>query len=305
MKKHAFKFVLFLFIIPVINHCDIEPVKIDYFGQNPPGLKPEKFAPGIISTDGHEQNGIFTPDGREFYFTKVTENREYMTYIMNKSNDGWGEAEVSDLYRIYNGGEVFIEPNGKKLFFRAIISRTPLNGDIFCCKKTEDGWGVPFNIGEKINSQGVEGYPSVSRDGTLYFYSVREDTFGNADLYFSKVKDGEYAAPLNLGPTVNTEYNEYNPSISPDGSYLIFNSSDRPGILGRGHDLFISFRNKDGSWSRAINMGEEINSPQSDYSAIISADGKYIFFSSSRSGNIDIYWVDAQIIENLKPEGLN
>ena len=72
--------------------------------------------------------------------------------------------------------------------------------------------------------------------------------------------------------------------------------------MGRGHDLFISFREKDGSWSKAVNMGKDINSLQSDYSAIISADGKYIFFSSSRSGNIDIYWVDAKIINRLKQE---
>ncbi len=305
MKKHAFKFILFLLFIPIMNYCDIEnikPAKIDYFGQKPPGLKPEKFAPGIISTDEHEQNGIFSPDGREFYFTKVTENWEYIPLLMKKVNDEWGKAEVPDIYKIHKGGEIFIDPSGKKLFFRALISETPLNVDIFCSKKTEVGWGEPFNVGKKINSQGVEGYPSVSRDGTLYFYSLREDTFGEADLYCSKVKNGEYTIPVNLGPEINTEYNECNPSISPDGSYLIFNSGDRPDVLGKGHDLFISFRKKDGSWSRAVNMGEEINSPQSDYSAIISADGKYIFFSSSRSGNIDIYWVEAKIIDRLRPE---
>jgi len=281
-----------------------EPAKIDYFGQNPPGLKPEKFASGIISKDEHEQNGIFTPDGCEFYFTKVTENHEYIPHIMKKKNDEWGKAEVSDIYKVYKGGEIFIDPSGKKLFFRALINETPEDVDIFCSKKAEDGWGVPFNVGEIINSQGVEGYPSVSMDGTLYFYSLREDTLGNTDLYCSKVKNGEYTAPVNLGPEINTEYNEYNPSISPDGSYLIFNSGDRPDILGKGHDLFISFKKKDGSWSKSVNMGKEINSPQSDYSAIISADGKYIFFSSSRSGNIDIYWVDAKIIEQLRLEEL-
>lgn len=278
-----------------------EPVTIDYFGQNPPGLRPEKFAPGIISTDEHEQNGIFTPDGSEFYFTKVTENYEYIPHQMKKLNGEWGKAEVSDFYKIHKGGEIFIDPSGKKLFFRAIISETPENVDIFCSIKTADGWGVPFNVGEIINSQGVEGYPSVSRNGTLYFYSLRDDSYGNADLYCSKVKNGEYTTPVNLGPEINTEYNEYNPSISPDGMYLIFNSGDRPDVLGKGHDLFISFRRKDGSWGKAVNMGKEIDSPQSDYSAIISADGKYIFFSSSRSGNIDIYWVDAKIIEQLRP----
>ena len=304
-RYQAFVFLLWLAVsltLFSLSKQDISaPLKGPYFGQTPPGLSPEKFAPGIISTDEEEQNGIFSPDGREFYFTKVTKEFEFIPFRIKISDHEYGEAEKCDIYDTYQAGEIFVSPNGDKLFFRATISQKPPNGDIFCQLKTEEGWGEAFNIGSPVNTEGIEGYPSVSRDETLYFYAQREDSVGNFDLYCSKYENGKYTTPVNLGPGINTQYNEFNPCISPDGKYLIFNSGDRPGNLGKGHDLYISFRKEDGSWGEAVHMGEDINSPESDYSAVVTADGKYIFFSSRRNPdkNADIYWVSTKVIEEL------
>jgi len=304
-RYQAFVFLLWLAVsltLFSLSKQDISaPLKGPYFGQTPPGLSPEKFAPGIISTDEEEQNGVFSPDGREFYFTKVTKEFEFIPFRIKISDHEYGEAEKCDIYDTYQAGEIFVSPNGDKLFFRATISQKPPNGDIFCQLKTEEGWGEAFNIGSPVNTEGIEGYPSVSRDETLYFYAQREDSVGNFDLYCSKYENGKYTTPVNLGPGINTQYNEFNPCISPDGKYLIFNSGDRPGNLGKGHDLYISFRKEDGSWGEAVHMGEDINSPESDYSAVVTADGKYIFFSSRRNPdkNADIYWVSTKVIEEL------
>jgi hypothetical protein len=300
MRILSSKLILIFLIISAMSFCD-GAAKISYFDQIPPGLKPEKFAPGIISTNENEQNGVFSPDGKEFYFTKVTKKFEFVPYRIKVTGNDYGEAEVSDIYDAYQGGEIFISPIGDKLFFRGTISNTPPNADIFCRTKTEEGWGEPFNIGDPVNTDGVEGYPSVSRDGTLYFYAKKEDSFGKFDLYCSRYEKGEYQAPINLGSGINSPYNEFNPCISPDGSYLIFNSQDRPGNLGNGHDLYISFLEKDGSWGEAVHMGKEINSPESDYSAVVTADGKYIFFSSRRNPdkNADIFWFDAEYLKEL------
>lgn len=79
MKNFAHKLILLLLIISTLTFCK-KAVKIGYFDQTPPGLKPEKFAPGIISTDEDEQNGIFSPDGKEFCFTKVTKKFEFIPF---------------------------------------------------------------------------------------------------------------------------------------------------------------------------------------------------------------------------------
>ena len=301
MKNFVHKLILSFLIISTITFCK-EAVKIRYFDQTPPGLKPEKFAPGIISTDEDEQNGIFSPDGKEFYFTKVTKKFEFIPFRIKITNHEYGEAEECDIYDAYQGGEIFISPNGDRLFFRAVISRNPPNADIYFQAKTKEGWGEAIDIGSPVNTDGVEGYPSVSRDGTLYFYARREDSVGNFDLYCSHYENGKYTTPVNLGPEINTQHNEFNPCISPDGKYLIFNSPDRPDNLGKGQDLYISFRKENGSWSEAVHMGKDINSSDSDYSAIITADGKYIFFSSRRNPdrNADIFWFDAEYVKELQ-----
>jgi Tol biopolymer transport system component len=88
--------------------------------------------------------------------------------------------------------------------------------------------------------------------------------------------------------------------ISRDGRYLIF-CSRRPGGFGE-IDLYISFHKGDGSWTTAVNLGKNINSPAYDWIPFVSEVRKFLFFTSNRTGNYDIYWVDAQIIEELKPK---
>ena len=98
---------------------------------------------------------------------------------------------------------------------------------------------------------------------------------------------------------MNTENSEAHPFIAPDESYVLFYSS-RPGGKGKG-DLYVCFRVADGSWSRAFN-DMIINTPEADWCATVSPDGKYLFFTRNGTGNGDIYWVDAKIIEKLKPK---
>jgi hypothetical protein len=88
--------------------------------------------------------------------------------------------------------------------------------------------------------------------------------------------------------------------IASDESYLIWDS-EREGGFG-GSDLYISYRQQDGSWGPAINMGDKVNSDKEDFYASVTPDGKYILFNRGidDEGNIDVYWVDAQIIESLK-----
>jgi Tol biopolymer transport system component len=106
----------------------------------------------------------------------------------------------------------------------------------------------------------------------------------------------------NLGPVINTKHRELDPAIAPDESYLIY-TPDNLTEYG-GHDLYITFQKIDGSWTKPINMGGAVNSPDHENRVNITADGKYILFMRGPDDYTDIYWVDAKIVEKLKPKYL-
>jgi Tol biopolymer transport system component len=183
-------------------------------------------------------------------------------------------------------------------------------------RRTESGWSEPEFIEQTFGFLA----PSISSQGTLYFFL---EVPGKMDIYMSRISNGIYEKPLKLGDAINSEHDEVDPFVAPDESFLIFcRSGEGFGSM----DLFISFRNEDGSWSKAKNMGETINSEATDFCPSVSPDGKYMFFSSSRNshkfysdipltyekkieilsspgnGFSDIYWVNAGIIEKLRSE---
>ena len=97
---------------------------------------------------------------------------------------------------------------------------------------------------------------------------------------------------------INTEYREFDAYVTPDEKMIIF-SSVKPGGFG-GADIYISWKNNDGKWIEPRNIGSEINSAGSEYGSTISPDGKYLFYTSNKNGNEDIYWISSKIIEELK-----
>ena len=271
-------------------------LKGEYLGQQKPGLTPVMFAKGFVSTEKSQLNAVFTSDGKEFYFSQTP-----FTIMMTKQvNEVWTKPEVAPFSGKYSDVDHSISPDGKRLFF---CSTRPVteggqekkDHDFWVVERTASGWSEPRHLGTDVNTDREDYYPTVTRDGTLYFSSQREGE-GTNNIYRSLLKDGKYTKAEKLGDAVNTKYREFDPFIAPDESYLIF-ASERPGGLGAS-DLYISFRQKDGAWTRAKNMGETLNSESSDYTPMLSPDGKYLFFTSARDGVSDIYWVDAKVITN-------
>jgi Tol biopolymer transport system component len=243
-------------------------------------------------------------------------------------NGKWTGPEVAPFSGHYSDIEPFYSPDGKRIYFS---SNRPLEGtgeprpdfDIWYVEKTGDGWADAVNIGAPVNTEGNEFYPSVTADGTLYLTASYESSLGFEDIYKSELVDGKYADPINLGETVNSRLYEYNSFIAPDESYIIYSGHGRQDGFGSG-DLYVSFRQEDGSWSKAVNMGERINSGAIDYCPYVSPDGEYLFFSSNRkaggayteigitydqmlillaapeNGLGDIYWISASIIDEIK-----
>ena len=103
---------------------------------------------------------------------------------------------------------------------------------------------------------------------------------------------------MKLSQSINSRSNAAHPFIAPDESYLIFDARPDGGYLC---DLYISFKNSDGTWSQAKSMGTAINTNRNETAAFVSRDGKYLFFSRTAAGGTsNVYWADASIIETLK-----
>jgi Tol biopolymer transport system component len=310
--KHKTIFIgILVLVILIFSNCarkgDFPILKGPYLGQEPPGMTPELFAPGIVCTDETQGCSVFLEDGRIFMYNVFREDESFL-YELEMVVEHWTKPRLSSLTSDYYDGDFTLSPDGKTLFFS---SRRPLKldgtereySDIWMVNRTETGWGQPSPLGAPINTEHHDAYPTLEKDGTLYFFARDRGGYGKSDIFCSRLVEGAYQEPENLGPAINSDEHEWDPWIAPDGSFLIF-CSTKPGGYG-GDDIYVSFREMDGSWCNAINMGRRVNSAKSENRPYVTWDSKYFFFASNRSGNGNIYWVDAKIIEKLKPEELN
>ena len=333
MKKQVNLFLLLVLLgsMAFAQQTSVEFPKLTdpYLGQKPPGMTPELFAPGIISTNNTEWTTAFSPDGLECFYT-IQGLNSYNVLVTMKSVDGvWQKPELAPFRLPDHNADPFFAPGGKRLFFWSngpdVVGKEPRdNSDIYYVDKVGDGWGKPVRLDTVlINTSHWQIFPTVAKNGNLYFTCNYPDSKGGFDVYRAEFKDGKYLAPVNLGDSVNTVYLEQEPYISPDESYIIF-ASDRHAPKSDRWDLYISFNKNDGTWTKAKNMGDKINSLYKDMAPMVSSDGKYFFFSSNRrimldmadknltyqnivdtlyspqNGNMDVYWVDAKIVDELR-----
>ena len=311
MKSKMMLFVgVSFFIISIIGGMlsnEFPDLKGPYLGQKPPGLIPEVFAPGIISTDATEGSSSFSKDGNIYLFARARADIEGIL-IMKKKEGIWQKPILAPFSAGKYDWDFMLAPDDKTVF---VASGRPLkkgkvppkDHSIWMSERIDKGWTEPQLLPFPVNSGQHDSYPSVSEEKTLYFFSRRKGGCGQGDIYRSKIADGQYRAVENIGSPINTEYHEVDPFIAPDESYLIF-CSDKPGGYGK-TDIYITFRNKKGRWSQPVNMGEKINSSFQEYIPNVTPDGKYFFFTTNKTGNRDIYWVDAKIIDALKLEDSN
>ena len=320
-----------------VLHCaernDFPHLEGDYLGQTPPGQTPELFAPGIVSRGLYERDVAMTPDGKEIYTGVIIGQNRFSTILVTRNENGrWTEPEVVPFCRDfrYRSLEPFITPDGQKFFF---VSNRPLPGasgetdnwDIWFAEREGEGWSEPINLGPPVNTAHGEYFPSLTRDGTIYFTRGHNEERTNF-IYRSRLQNGRYTEPEKLGPEVNSTRGQFNAFIHPDELYLIVPVFGREDSYGS-TDYYVVFRDAQDRWTGPINMGPDINTAAGmEYSPYVSPDGKYFFFMSTRTdeealeaeqvtvktirawaqkpnnGMPDIYWVDASFIEKLRPE---
>jgi WD40 repeat protein len=297
---------------PIEKDFDYSELKGNYFGQKPPGITPELFAPDIFHKIKPEWVFCteFTPDLKEFYFTEydTISNIDRIMYMLCV-DDIWTKPKVASFSGNYNDNDQRLAPDGNIIFWR---SRRPLPGNsepekysiIWFAHRTEKGWDKSQPV--KYDNTYLEaGYPSISNNGILYFSAYGENNIGKSDIHSSKLVNGNYDTPKNIGSSINTKYAEGDLYISPDESFIIVSCWNRPDNSGES-DLYISFRNLNGTWTKLKNMEEPINTKHNENCPSFSPDGKYFFYNSvevdGKIPEIKTYWVDGKIIENLKPK---
>jgi hypothetical protein len=262
-----------------------------YLGQTPPGTTPQVFAPNVVSTSDRELNSVFTPDGREFYFTIQGGHGRWTIMRSALENGRWTPPAPASFSGKWSDVDLFITADGRHLYFcsdRPLQGDAPKDFDIWVSERSGAGWGEPRNMGAPINSPSEEFYPTLTRDGTMYFESERPGGQGEGDVWRSRLRDGRYVEAECLPAPVNTSGFEGDTFIAPDESYL---------IVSTGPGLFLSVPRPDGTWSGLVSLGDGINSPGAGVNCqMLSPDGRYLFFT--RGG--DIYWVAASVIEEAK-----
>jgi hypothetical protein len=289
MKPKAIYFGILFSIISIsfINaqQNDFPILKGPYLGQEPPRMTPEIFAPGIVSVDKYSEFVcVFTPDGQECIFDRYGDD-EYQcgaVFQTRIENGRWTEPEIHEAFTEF--GEVFLptmSPDGQYWFFTSMTLPVPEGIKkiipMYFIRKMEAGWTEPEYLTQSIHA-------SATLDNTVYVNSGREiephEGFNEIiDLYGSLSFDAGHSC------------------ISPDGTYLIFDNKELPGIGAC--QLFVTFKKRGSSWTDPISLGKYIQ--QHAFCAWITCDGEYIFFHSRDDSKGNIYWVSADIIQQLKP----
>ena len=310
MNQKSTVAVFILLVIITFLNCskpsDFPVLKGTYLGQKPPGTIPEVFAPGIISTKKQNDSNItFSPDFQEFFFSRRTPGKTDNRLWHSRIENGKLTIPVTPPFS-YDCLEEYpcLTPDGKRLYF---YSRRPLpgenilseQGNIWYVDKIQDKWGVPQFLGSPFNDYHPV-YFSFENDGTLYFLRPEPREISCAVL-----KDGRYSEIKRLPEEINSMPGVHHPAISPDGGYIIFDSfrNENNRITG---GLHISFKKRDGSWTKAVSMHKVLKATDEyiNCNARITPDGKYIFFGKYVSDSVeeDLHWVSAEIIEELRPD---
>ncbi len=249
-----------------------------------------------------------TADGSILYFTsarpgtnkkEVIETGGYGEDIFVTHRDSLGHFSTPvplppPINSIDDEGASFVTADGQTMFM-SLCRRPDGVGDcdIYQSQLVGNVWTRPQDLGRPINSPAWDAEPSVTADGTtMYFSSTRPGSIdGSEDIYVAyKNTDGTWTPPENLGKPINTRFNDRSPFISADGKTLYFSSNGHPGFGN--HDLFMSRKLSDGTWSEPINLGRPINSYGDDVFLTIPASGDKIIYASQRDnarGPLQLY----------------
>jgi len=285
---------------------------------------PVPFDPRNLGDSVNSEHAEYLPslslDDSVMIFTRRLDGRNEDFYIIKRLPDtqggGWTRARNlgPPVNTPLNEGAQNLSADGKLLLFTKCNEPDGIGScDIYESQYIEGkGWSAARNLGPVVNSPQWDSQPCLSADGqTLYFSSNRPGGHGERDLWMSwrgsaegagsgevassggALRPGDWTAPVNLGPVVNSPEMDQAPFLHPDGATLYF-TSEGHGTLG-GSDLFLCRFGLDGHWQAPENLGFPINTSDNEGSLIVSPNGHTAYYASDRAdsrGLLDIYSFD-------------
>ncbi len=278
------------------------------FAQNHPAGE-YKFEPKNLGDNVNSRVSEYLPaitiNGDELVFTRRVGNTNEDFYSATRKDGVWSPARPlpGNINSASNEGAQNISQDGQWLIFTGCDFPDGFGScDLYISYLTNDGWSAPENLGKTINTAAWETTPSLSPDKRdLYFTSTRPGGYGGSDIYISRLQpNGRWGEPENAGPEINTAGDESCPFIHADNETLYFTSSGHLGYGGQ--DLFVTRKQANGSWGKAVNLGFPINTIENEGSLAVAADGKTAYYASDRSdsrGGLDLY--SFELREDIRP----
>lgn len=238
---------------------------------------------------GDERTLIFTTRRPEFSAIKDDQGNSYEDIVVSyKDNNGnWSKPVPLGINTIGHEACLNLSPDGQTLlvFKNEAGGTNPAgNGNVYYAQYDGKGWNSLNEFGTDVNSLYMESHACLSADGNvLFFSSDRPGGYGGKDIYRCiKLPNGKWSKALNMGPRINTEYDEDGGFIHPDGTTFYY-ASNGPGTMG-GFDVFYATLNEDNKFDNPTNIGYPVNTTDDDIFYVVSPDGKRAYFASAKEG---------------------
>ncbi len=290
-------FILILVCSLCLNACNTKKQEVKdnglittenlYFGQKPPGLIPEIFAPEII---GNISNISFSPELDEVYFSTDKIDGKLAIYFSKLKANKWTPIKRANFTKGGKNEELypFVSHTNKRIYFTALDSIFS-DEKIWYVNRLEDSWSDPIQLDSPINEDLVF-YINQSKNGDLFYTSIAK-----GKMYYAPNKNGEFPEVQE----VEIEFGHHG-FISPSQEYLLVYNRVKENV----NNIYVCFKKKDETWTKPINLGNEVNSNFGAALPSITPDGKYLFFNRSNGKDEYLYWVSTEVIHRLKPDGL-
>lgn len=280
-----------------------ETPTISYLEQETPGSTPQIFGKDIVSVkDRFDMGFTISPDGKSMAFgvTNDSKPEETCIYLMNYINGKWTSPDKSFLPDNINTFFPMFSPSGKELYYAKSIDESPT--DLWVAEYTDNKAINPQPLDAIFNSESREAGHSISKNGTFYFTSNRDDQHQCCgDIYYAQLESGGYSQ-IQKSDVLSSAADEESLFLSPEDKYIIIQAWKYESESK--HDLFISYRTKEGEWTVPKKLNSHINGKEIEQRPFVSPDNKFLFFSRTsvmRENDqdvydSDIYWVSTKSV---------